>query len=125
MGHGDAVHLTAIISGPPPLIILLFNAGSAAPLDVVVMQGLEMNGYLLMVRMNMDDLPLRWFNNLAEAKEFVSERIEDGNPTKVFEELLESVAVAIDFQLSDLVSCKVLRVINGWPTEVVHSEVFA
>jgi hypothetical protein len=83
-----------------------------------------MNGYLLMVRMNLDDVPVRFFSNLAEAKEFVEANMIDGGPTADFEAMVKSMAAAIDFDVSDMVRCDVLRIVDGWPTEVAHSEAF-
>jgi hypothetical protein len=89
-----------------------------------VMRGFAMDGYLLMVRMNLDDVPVRFFSNLAEAKEFVDANIIDGEPTIEFQDRIKSMAAAIDFDTSDLVRCDVLRIIDGLPTEVAYSEAF-
>ena len=83
-----------------------------------------MNGYLVMVRMNLDDVPVRFFTELSEAKEFVEASVIDGGPTADFEARVNSMAAAIDFDVSDMVRCDVLRVIDGWPTGVAHSEAF-
>lgn len=83
-----------------------------------------MNGYLLMARMILDDVPVRFFSDLAEAKEFLKVNIIDGEPTTEFQDRIKSMAAAIDFDTSDLVGCDVLRVTEGWPTEVARSEVF-
>jgi len=83
-----------------------------------------MNGYLVVVRMNLDDLPIRLFSSEEEANDFIDENIVDGEPTDDFQRRIETATEAIDFDTSDLVRCDVLLFVDGHPAGVVRTAMF-
>ncbi len=73
-----------------------------------------MNGYLLIARMEMDDLPLRFFATKKEMGEWL--RVGDGT----FEEEINRIVRLHGWSSSELLRIEAMRLRNGVPVAVEH-----
>jgi hypothetical protein len=80
-----------------------------------------MNGFLVVIRMTLDDIPWRFFSDLDEAMGFIDEITVDGELTVTSHLKLKALATSIDFNTSALVRCDVLKVVDGFVVEVAYS----
>lgn len=73
-----------------------------------------MNGWLLVARMKMDDLPIGLFANKKEMGEWL--RAGD----EAVEEVVDKVAKVLDMPTSELLRIEAIQFRNGRPVQLVH-----
>lgn len=74
-----------------------------------------MNGYLLITRMEMDDLPLRFFGTKKEMGEWLR---TDSDGT--FEDEIKRIVRLNGWSSSELLRVEAMRFVNGIPVSVEH-----
>lgn len=70
-----------------------------------------MNGFLLVARMSMEDVPLRLFASESDLREWL--RVGEGT----FEKVIDDVAKALDWYITDLLSIAAVEFRDGVPIE--------
>jgi hypothetical protein len=85
-----------------------------------------MNGWLIVLRMAHDDLPLRLFGELEQAKTFIANSVTaDGYPTDELIELVRDTVEEISFSQSEMVRLDAIYIVNGYMAALAHTVVFA
>lgn len=73
-----------------------------------------MNGWLLVARMKLDDLPIQLFGNKKEMSEWL--RVGELS----FEDSIDKVAKVLNLPTSELLRIEAIKFRNGRPVELVH-----
>ena len=74
-----------------------------------------MNGFLVIARMTMDDVPLRFFDTAKQASEFIDRQMVGNAASPECHNLVEEMAEAARFPTTGLVGLSVVEIIGGCP----------
>jgi hypothetical protein len=85
---------------------------------------LGVNGFLVIARMTLDDVPLRFFNTFRQAETFCEDHQGDHGPSTTLEELIEDTALRTGMTLSGTVGLIVVEVALGCPVRQVYDVYF-
>ena len=74
-----------------------------------------MNGFLVIARMTMDDVPLRFFEDQKIAEEFVDRQVAGKEAKPELHQLVDDMAAKSEFPTTGLIGLSIVAIVGGCP----------